>query len=114
MLDQVLRTGRPARIDYAHVHGPKDAAVFERLRAEGVRCGAGGPIVVDGRIWGAMMVASQTAATLPPGSDDRIAQFAELVSTAISNIESQAEVERLAAKQSALRRVAELVAAGTV
>jgi GAF domain-containing protein len=39
-----------------------------------------------------------------------VAQFAELVSTAISNIESRAKVERLAAEQSALRRVATLVA----
>ncbi len=39
-----------------------------------------------------------------------MAQFAELVSTAISNIESRVKVERLAAEQSALRRVATLVA----
>ena len=51
---------------------------------------------------------SQT--TLPPGAEDRVAQFAELVSTAISNIESRRKVERLAAEQSALRRVATLVA----
>jgi signal transduction histidine kinase len=47
---------------------------------------------------------------LPPGSEGRVAQFAELVSTAISNIESRAKVERLVAEQSALRRVATLVA----
>jgi signal transduction histidine kinase len=39
-----------------------------------------------------------------------VTQFAEHVSTAISNIESRAKVERLAAEQSALRRVATLVA----
>ena len=43
-------------------------------------------------------------------SEDRVAEFAELVSAAISNIESRAKVERLAAEQSALRRVATLVA----
>ncbi|HUA04162.1 MAG TPA: GAF domain-containing protein [Solirubrobacteraceae bacterium] len=105
--DQVLRTGRPARLDdYGALRGPVAAI----LRDEGVRCAVGGPIVVDGRLWGAMVVASESADNLPPGSEDRVAQFAELVSTAISNIESRAQVEQLAAEQAALRRVAELVA----
>ena len=105
--DEVLRTSRPARLDdYASLRGPIAAI----LREEGVRCAAGGPIIVDGRLWGAMVVASDSVENLPPGSEDRVAQFAELVSTAISNIESRAKVERLAAEQSALRRVAELVA----
>ena len=106
VIEQVLRTGRPARVqDYAQVAGPVGGA----LRQEGARSGAGGPIVVDGRLWGAMAVGSTTR-TLAPGTEDQVAQFAELVSTAISNIESRANVERLAAEQSALRRVAELVA----
>jgi signal transduction histidine kinase/limonene-1,2-epoxide hydrolase len=105
--DQVLRTGRPARLDdYAGLRGP----IAEILRDEGVRCAVGGPIIVDGRLWGAMVVAAESAENLPPGSEDRVAQFAELVSTAISNIESQAAVEQLAAEQAALRRVAMSVA----
>ena len=55
-----------------------------------------------------MAVGSQTI--LPSGTEHRVTQFAELVSTAISNLESRAHVERLAAEQSALRRVATLVA----
>ncbi|HEX4009533.1 MAG TPA: GAF domain-containing protein [Solirubrobacteraceae bacterium] len=107
VIDQVFDTGAPARVDdYAQVRGPIGAL----LRDEGALYGAGGPIVVDGRLWGAMAVGSRTADGLPPGSEDRIAQFAELVSTAISNVESQTKVERLAAEQSALRRVATLVA----
>jgi signal transduction histidine kinase/limonene-1,2-epoxide hydrolase len=105
VLDQVFRTGRPGRVDdYAQVTGPLSVALCD----EGIRSAAAGPIVVDGRTWGAMAVASQSA--LPAGSEDRVAQFAELVSTAISNLESRAKVERLAAEQSALRRVATLVA----
>jgi GAF domain-containing protein len=105
--DEVLRTSRPARLDdYAPLRG-RVAAI---LREEGVRCAAGGPIIVDGRLWGAMVAASDSAPNLPPGSEARVAQFAELVSTAISNVESRAQVERLAAEQSALRRVATLVA----
>jgi len=107
VLEAVKRTGRPVRIvDYERVRG-QTAAI---LRGEGVRSMVGGPIVVDGRLWGAMVVGAQMPEALPPGSEDRVTRFAELVSTAISNIESRAKVERLVAEQSALRRVATLVA----
>ncbi len=105
ILDQVLATGRPGRVDdYALLTGPLAVA----LRAAGIGSAAAGPIVVDGRTWGAMAVSS--GELLPPGTEHRVAQFSELVSTAISNIESRARVEQLAAEQAALRRVAELVA----
>jgi signal transduction histidine kinase/ketosteroid isomerase-like protein len=107
LIERVFRTGRPARLDdYGQVQGP----VGDILREEGARCGVGGPIVVDGRLWGALVVGARSADALPSGTEERVARFAELVSTAISNIESRAEVERLAAEQSALRRVATLVA----
>jgi signal transduction histidine kinase len=107
VIEKVFRTRRPARLDdYAQVRGPVGAI----LREQGARSGVAGPIVVDGRLWGAMVVAGSSAQALSPGSEDRVAQFAELVSTAISNLESQAKVERLAAEQSALRRVATFVA----
>jgi signal transduction histidine kinase len=114
VLDQVFRTGRPGRVDnYATITGQISVA----LRAGGIRSGAAGPIVVDGRTWGAMVVASPR--TLPAGTEDRVAQFAELVSTAISNVESRANVQRLATEQAALaeeqaalRRVATRVAEG--
>jgi len=107
VLDRIFHGNGPSRVDdYAAVGGETGSI----LRAEGVRCAAGGPIVVDGRVWGAMVVGAPTPDALPPGSEDRIAEFAELVAAAISNIESRAEVQRLVAEQSALRRVAELVA----
>jgi GAF domain-containing protein len=106
VIDWIFRTGQPARVDdYSQVEGP----IGEALRGEGLGWAAGGPIIVDGRLWGAIVVSSP----FPEHSSDienRVAQFAELVSTAISTTESRAEVERLAAKQSALRRVAELIA----
>jgi signal transduction histidine kinase len=107
VIDKVFRTGCPARVDdYTEIQGPVGAI----LREQGAGAGVGGPIVVDGRLWGAMAVGTRSAEALPPGSEDRVAQFAELVSTAISNIESRARVDRLAAEQAALRRVATLVA----
>jgi signal transduction histidine kinase len=105
ILDQVLATGRPGRVDdYARLTGPLAVA----LRAAGIGSAAAGPIVVGGRTWGAMAVSS--GELLPPGTEHRVAQFSELVSTAIANIESRARVEQLAAEQAALRRVATLVA----
>jgi signal transduction histidine kinase len=107
MLDQLLHTGRPTRFeDYSRIPGQTSAI----LRGDGTRCAAGGPIIVDGRLWGAMVATASSAESLPPGSEDRVARFAQLVSTAISNIDSRAKVERLAAEQSALRRVATFVA----
>jgi GAF domain-containing protein len=107
VLERVFNGHGPSRIDdYSVVGGPTGST----LRAEGVSCSAAGPIVVDGQVWGAMVVAARTPEGLPAGSENRVAEFAELASAAISNSESRAEVQRLAAEQSALRRVAELVA----
>ena len=57
------------------------------------------------------------ARRLPPGSEERVAKFTELLATAIANAESRAELAAsearargLAREQAALRRVATLVA----
>ena len=105
----VLRTGRPARLDdYAPLRGPIAATLYpDQGRALGA---AGGPIIVDGRTWGAMVVASESAGELyPGGSDDRVARFTELVSMAISNLESRVEWSSRR-RAGGARRVAELVA----
>ena len=47
---------------------------------------------------------------LPLYTEDRLANFTDLVGTAIANAESRARVRRLADEQAALRRVATLVA----
>jgi hypothetical protein len=52
------------------------------------------------------------AGPLPADTEARLADFTELVATAIANSEAQAEVARLAEEQAALRRVATLVAQG--
>jgi PAS domain S-box-containing protein len=106
-IGKVLRTGRPARVDdFDAIEGPIGVA----LRKHGTGAAVAGPIIVAGRLWGAMAVSAGDPDALPPGSEHRVAQFAELISTAISNVESRRRVEELAAEQEALRRVAELVA----
>jgi PAS domain S-box-containing protein len=106
---QMLKTGRPARIDdYSELPGTIAAAG----RDSRLRGAAGAPIIVDGEMWG-WMAAADTRARLPNEIEDRLAEFTELVATAISNTESRASLARLAEEQAALRRVATLVASGT-
>ena len=105
----VFREGRPSRIDdYSTTTG----TISDRARAIGVRSAVGCPIVVGGRTWGAMAVASFAVEPFPPETESRISQFSELVATAIVNAATRAEVERLAEEQAALRRVATLVVEG--
>ena len=105
----VLREGRSHRIDeYAAVGG----STAEGARDLGIGSAVGYPIVVAGDIWGAIVAARFRAEPCPPETESHIAAFADLVATAIANAESRAEVERLAAEQAALRRVATLVAEG--
>jgi signal transduction histidine kinase len=105
----VAQTGRPARIDsYADASG----AVGSAVREEGVGSGVGTPIIVDGRLWGVMTARSGPEQPLPANTQARLANFTELLATAIANAESRAGLARLAAEQAALRRVATLVARG--
>jgi len=105
----VLETGRPVRIeDLADVPGTRAAAI----REAGMRSSAGAPIIVDGEIWGVLGTGSADREPLPDHIEDRLAEFTDLVATAISNSASRAELARLANEQAALRRVATLVARG--
>jgi PAS domain S-box-containing protein len=105
----VFSTGRAARLDdYEGSSGP----IAERVTAGGVVAAVGTPIVVEGRLWGAMIAASTHDPSLPADTERRIGQFTELMATAIANAEARTEVARLADEQAALRRVATLVAQG--
>jgi PAS domain S-box-containing protein len=104
----VLQTGRSARIDDFSAAGDP---IGVTAREAGIKSAVGSPIVVKGHLWG-IMTATSTEGPMPPETEARLASFTELVATAIANIESRAEVERLADEQAALRRVATLVAQG--
>jgi signal transduction histidine kinase len=85
----VLRTGRAARIDnYANATGP----VGTRVREAGLRAAVACPIVVDGRLWGAMVAATEKAEPLAADIESRVGEFTELVATAISNIQARTEL----------------------
>ena len=106
----VLDSGRPSRIeDHSRVYG----AVGEAARALGVGSVVGAPVIVQGNIWGVLVVgAAKDGPHLVQGAADRLANFAELVSTAIVNTEAGDQIRRLLGEQTSLRRVATLVAEG--
>ncbi|MFJ9248632.1 nitrate- and nitrite sensing domain-containing protein [Streptomyces sp. NPDC101776] len=64
---EVARTARPARVS----------------RSVGV------PIVVDDRLWGAVVAAAAGTEPLPPDTESRLADFTELVATALANADSR-------------------------
>jgi len=114
---RVLRTGRPARMDsYENV----DGTIAARTREMGPRSRVGAPIVVDEKVWGVALVGTSGPDPLPSDIEARIAEFADLLATAIADTAtrsqlhaSQDELRMLAEQQAALRRVATLVARGT-
>jgi signal transduction histidine kinase len=85
----VLRTGRAARMN-SHENATGSAAAL--IRDLGLRSGVGAPIIVDGRLWGAAIVGSSRPE--PPAADTeaRLADFAQLVATAIANADARAEL----------------------
>jgi signal transduction histidine kinase len=107
----VYATGRPARIDRADwstARSPLGRIAGSLALVSGVAS----PIIVEGRLWGAMSAIARTR-LLPPDTEQRLERFSELVATAIANVESHEALERLAEEQAALRRVATLVARGS-
>jgi signal transduction histidine kinase len=103
----VHETGRPARVDdYTELGGPAAAAA----RVGGIESGVGVPIIVDGRVWGMVAVGRRRrrealpsftgsytgrivlSTETPQGIETRLADFTELVATAISNATARAEL----------------------
>ena len=85
----VMETGRPARRDNLQRASDSISAMARRL---GVTSTVGTPIVVEGRPWGGMSVSSKQPEPLPADTESRIADFAELVATAIANAEARTEL----------------------
>ena len=86
---RVYRTGAPARIEnYADL----DGALAGRLQELGFVSAVAGPIFLDGRLWGAVIVSSVEPEPPPPGAEQRIADFAELAAQALANAESRAKL----------------------
>jgi signal transduction histidine kinase len=105
---EVYRTAISARVDatdWSSASGPV-AGAAHRL---GIVSSVASPVVVEGRLWGAMTAAS-TDEPLPAGLEDRLEKFTELLATAIANADSRSELAAsrrriVAASDQARRRI---------
>lgn len=85
----VLATGRPVRVDDYHDSCGPTAEVTRDL---GCSSAVGVPINVEGRLWGVAAVARARPDPLPPDTEGRLAEFTELVATALGNAHARAEL----------------------
>jgi signal transduction histidine kinase len=98
---KVARTGRPQRVDdYAEVEGE----LADMIRAAGIASAVAAPITVAGRLWGAIVATTSAPRSFPPGTEDRVASFAELVADALANADAR---EQLAASRARLVEAAD-------
>src|SRR5438874_1648380 len=107
-----LRTVRLAKSSRGDKYAEQPGAAAAAGRAMGWRSSVGVPITVEGRLWGVLAVISTTDRPLPNDTERRLAEFTELVATAIANAESRKALTKIAEEQAALRRVATLIARG--
>ena len=107
VVTQVFGTGRAARMDsYENASG----TVASRFGELGIRTAVGAPIIVDGYLWGAAVVGSTRPEPLPSDTEARLADFTDLIATAIANAHAHAEltasrVRIVAAADDARRRI---------
>ena len=83
VLTRVQRTGSPQRVDYEQATGE----LAETLRSLGYRSAVAAPVNVGGRLWGALVAASQ-AGPLADGLELRLSDFAELIAQALANADA--------------------------
>jgi signal transduction histidine kinase len=83
-----LRTGRPARRDdYAQSSGGS----VDVINRTGLLSSVATPIIVEGRLWGAIGVGTRRG-HLPPDTEQRITGFSELLGTATANAQNRDEL----------------------
>ena len=85
---RVLRTGTVARIRHDDAVG----SVANKCREDGIRSAVGAPVIVDGQLWGVALVAAYGSEDPPPGTEERIGDFADLVATALANAATRDEL----------------------
>jgi signal transduction histidine kinase len=106
---RVVNSGMAARVE--SIDDLQTEFARERWHDLGIHASIGAPIIVDGRVWGAI-TASRTVPNepFPIGAEERLGDFAALLAQAIANSAARREVAALAEEQAALRRAATLVA----
>src|SRR4029078_4643678 len=88
---RIFETGAPARMHSDDEAWEREAT--DLARSLRLRCEVGAPILVEGKLWGALMAATRGVEPWAENAETRIAAFTELAATAIANA---AESEELA------------------
>src|SRR5882757_5930034 len=104
----VWQTGRAALVN-DDLWQDAPGRIAEGLRELGFRSMVASPIIVEGRLWGVVNALSKRG-PFPSDAADRMADFTELVATAVGNAESRAELAAsrtriVAAADEARRRI---------
>jgi GAF domain len=89
-LRRLRDTARPMRCGPSDV--PLTGPFSAELRRLGIRAAVATPIQVDGRVWGISVAAWQNPTPSPAATGSRMAEFTELMATAISNADGHAEL----------------------
>jgi signal transduction histidine kinase len=105
----VQQLGRPSRIDGSEALSGPVGELAGTLGAT-ARSTVGAPILVEGRVWGAILASSTAPEPLAEETESRLMGFAELVATTISNTVARAELHAsrariVAAADEARRRI---------
>ncbi|HTL41060.1 MAG TPA: GAF domain-containing sensor histidine kinase, partial [Pseudolysinimonas sp.] len=85
----VWHTRRPAR---QHGFDGATGRFAELSRQLGITESVASPVFVGNRVWGAVIVITMGEAALPAETEERLAQFAELIGTSIGNMNSRLDL----------------------
>jgi signal transduction histidine kinase len=85
----VLRTGKPVRIDSFE---GRRGWIAEEMHRLGFSRSVSAPITVGGRIWGALILAAAGDEPMPPETETRLSEFADLVALALSSASARQEL----------------------
>jgi PAS domain S-box-containing protein len=83
---KIRDSGRPEWMSYANASGP----IAGFAHRNGLRSAVGTPILVDGRLWGAMFACWTQHREIPTETMERLSQITELVAAAIVNAQTRA------------------------
>ena len=89
-LQRVYRTGAAARVDAYPDLDPEGVARY--VQRIGAHAAVAAPVMMDGRLWGAVAMSTSKPRPFPAGAETRLASFAELVALGIANAESKRQL----------------------
>jgi signal transduction histidine kinase len=85
VLAKLRKSGRPERVDDYENLAPE---IAERLSSFGYKSATSAPIRVGGKLWGGLVAVARRREPLAPGSEQHLADFAELVAQAVANADA--------------------------